>query len=155
MVSKDVEEWRFFQRLRNRAFKFLEKAKRMYFIERFSRLSNIWKEFRKYKGEQDCTSPVKVIKDGKEISSPKEMNEAFNDYFIEKIEGIEEKFIRNDEDDMEILKKLVKKPEEELEVKSGTVSEVYESSNSCSFDQIISGNLKTIPEIFSLWITHL
>ena len=77
----------------------------------------------------------------------------FNDYFIRKIEDIQLKFNNNDNDQLKILAKVIKRPDSTLEMESISVKEMYEaitrmkSSNSCGLDQISLKTVKMIPEI--------
>ena len=159
--TSDIEEWRLFQSMRNQANKFLEFTKRTFYIERFARAGNVWKEFRQFQGQEENKSPIKIINDGKEVTSPKKLCTIFNDFFIHKIETIQSKFNPNDDEQMQILEKLIDKPTSTLELESITVDEMYKAINrmktstSCGFDQISSKTIKLIPEMTSLWLTHL
>ena len=159
--SSNIEEWRYFRILRNQACKYLEFAKRTFYIDRFSKAGNIWREFRQFQGEEDTSAPVKIISNGKDVTSPRKLCTMFNEYFIDKIEKIQEKFDDKDDQQMNILQRLIKKPESTLEVNQITVNEMYEpivrmkSSTSCGFDQLSSKTIKMIPEMTSLWLTHL
>ena len=159
--SSDLDEWRLFRSLRNQAHKFLEFTKKTYFIQRFSTAKNVWREFRQFQGEDNNKSPTKIVKDGREIASPKKLCEEFNDFFIRKIELIQSKFNKDDNDQMKILEKVINRPETTLEIDSITVDEMYKAiqrmktSTSCGFDQLSSKTIKLIPEITALWLTHL
>ena len=137
-----IEEWRYFLTMRNHAHKLLEFAKRSFYIERFTMAGNIWREFRQFQGEHENNSPLKIVCEGKEVSSPKKLSNMFNDYFIRKIEDIQLRFNNNDNDQLKILAKVIKRPESTLEIESVSVNEMYEAitrmktSNSCGFDQI-------------------
>ena len=63
---------------------FIESVKRNYYIERFNNTRNIWKEFRKYKGDEDSSAPKKIVVDNKEVTSPKKLSNEFNMFFIKK-----------------------------------------------------------------------
>ena len=159
--TNNIEEWRWFKSLRNQAFKFLEIAKRNYFIQKLSTARNIWREFKIYKGEQEESYPVKIVEESKEITSPKKMADLFSKFFIEKIEDIRTKFKHDDNDQIPLLEKLVDRPKEKLEVDYVSINEMYDTistlktSNSCGFDQMSSKIIKMIPEIMAFWLTHL
>ena len=161
ITSGDIEDWRLFRSFRNQAFRFIEAAKRTFFIGRLNNTKNLWREFRSYKGENDNSSPTKVIEGTKEITSPKKMCNVFNDFFINKTKDIQAKFDDDDEGQLEILEKLVPKPKTTLDIDHVTIDEVYaaicrmKTSNSCGFDQISSRTMKMTPEITAMWLTHL
>ena len=97
IATKDIEEWRLFRVLRNKAYKFIESVKRNYYIERFKNTRSIWKEFRKYKGEEDSSGPNKIVIDNKEVTSPKKLSNEFNKFFIKKITDIQRNFDKKDD----------------------------------------------------------
>ena len=101
--SKHIEDWRLFRSLRNQAYKYLENAKKTFYVARFAKAGNIWREFGKFQGENDNKSPIKVIHEGKEVSSPKKMARIFNNFFINKVEEIQKKFESKDDDQKNLL----------------------------------------------------
>ena len=147
--------------LRNQANKIVEFVKHNYFVQRLGSVRNIWREFRSYKGEEDNGTPTKIIHNNKEVASPKKMSNIFNEFFIKKVEDIQSKFDEEDSDQMEILSKLIPRPNTTLDINYVTINEVYDAvirmktTNSCGFDQINSKTMKMIPQITTLWLTHL
>ena len=135
--------------------------KASYYIERFLKIGNIWQELNLLKGNDDNTSPTKIIHENKEISSPKKMAEMFNQFFVKKIKDIQEKFNPNDDDQIPLLERLIRRPNTKLEVNFITINEVYDAitwlrtSNSCGYDQMSSRIIKMIPELMAFWLTHL
>ena len=59
------------------------------------------------------------------MASPRKMSMIFNDFFTKKINYIEESFDDNDEDQLDILKRLIPKPESGLDLKFFIVDEMY------------------------------
>ena len=161
IVSKDVEEWRFFRSLRNQAFKFIELAKKNYFIERLANRKSIWREFRAFKGEEDAGYPDKIIFEGNEVASQRKMTEIFSRFFSKKIEDIQKQFNADDNDQLPLLEKLVEKPVTSLDIDSVSINEVYQaitklkSTNATGYDQMTSRIVKMIPEIMAFWMIHL
>ena len=117
------------------------------FVEHFKNPRHIWRKFRTYKGETEGCSPVKIVHNAEEVTSPKKLSNIFNEHFVNKQDTIRNRFENND--------RIT------LEIDFVTVNEVYEAvhglktSNSCGFNQLSLQKIKLIPRITSLWITHL
>ena len=74
----EVISWRLYKRAKNKATKWMETAKRMFFIERLSKTKNLWKELKEFKGKEDETVPVKIVEGEKEVASSKKLASMFN-----------------------------------------------------------------------------
>ena len=62
--------------------------------------------------------------EGKEVTSASKLSELFNDFYIDKVEQIQKNFSDEDVDQLDLLQRLIPKPEMSLDIKSVTVIEV-------------------------------
>ena len=115
--------------------------------------NELWNIVRNYTSNDDGTIPTNIILEGKQVSSPKQLADVFNDHFIDKVNKIRRGFRNDSEDPIEILEKLVKKPESKFTIPEITLKETYniitnmKSSNSSGFDEITSKTIKMIPHV--------
>ena len=90
--SKQVEDWRVYKRASNQLNKFIDTSKKAYFTLKLNTGNDIWNLVKNLNDDSSGDVPDKVIKNGKTISSPKDMANTFNDFFPPKSITLETKF---------------------------------------------------------------
>ena len=73
-----VKEWRLSRIMRNIASRFLESAKKNYFIKRLGSCRTVWQKLKCFKSREECGPPTKVIDSNKEITSSRKLSKLFN-----------------------------------------------------------------------------
>ena len=76
-----IEEWRLSRITRNVASKFLEVAKKNYFVARLGSSRTVWQELKKLKSNDEIGPPTKIINNNKGVTSPEKMSKIFNEFF--------------------------------------------------------------------------
>ena len=158
--DNENEDWRLFRSTRNRYRKLLDKCYNIYMKGKLIDPRNLWNIVESRVKPDKKGSPTTINFEGKQIRSPQKLAEVFNEYFIDKIETIRSEFKKTDDDPIEILELLIKRPNSTMKLKEITLEETYKiindmkSSNSTGFDDVSSKILKKIPQISAILMTH-
>ena len=105
--------------------------------------------------------PTTIIKNAKEITSPKEITDIMAKGFIEKVNNIREKIDGNRYEAINIYKKLVPWNENSWTLKTVTIPEVYlvitnmKKSNSRGNDNLTARIIKEMPSFIATTVCHL
>ena len=82
----------------------------MYFGSILPNTRNMWKTIQNIAGKKEFVTPRKIISKGTYIRSQKKIANVMNDFFIDKIEEIQEQFTEPKLDPLYFLRNLVPKP---------------------------------------------
>ena len=88
----DNEEFRVYRSIRNKVYKSIETAKRIYFNEIIPNSRNMWNTIKDIAGKKEYTIPKRIIHKGEFHTSQKRIANLMNEFFIEKIDTIEKGF---------------------------------------------------------------
>ena len=107
--GKDAVLWRHFRQLRNQASTSLKKDQYETTHDRLENLGpqQMWKQAKNMTGQSTLGTPTQVVVDGKTIQSPIKMAEAFNNFYLEKIKKIRDKFVHPVNDPAAGIRELV------------------------------------------------
>ena len=146
--------------MRNNFSKIMEKSKRLYYMTKMTTSKNMWNTIKSLAGQNMIMMPRTILDNGEQISSPKVIADHMNEFFINKVEETRDNFEEPKITAIDILKKLIQKPETKFKLKETTIEKTKEyigdlkCSNTTGFDMVTSRVLKLSAPILSVVITH-
>ena len=159
--SSDREEYRLYNRLRNKFQRKTTEFSNSQFTESVSTTRQMWREIDSKLSTDKGEAPTYILDGDNVVSSQSKLAILFNDFFVTKIESLRSKFKPPATDPVETLAALIKKPDTSFELRQVEIQETYDiitqmtSTNARGFDYITSKTIKMIPHITSLWCNHL
>ena len=159
--TKNVEDWHLFKNQNNIINKKIKEAKTNYYKEKFENNNNKWKTLKNINNTNKQTPPNIINNNGKLISSPKLIANIANNYFIEKIKQIRNKFITDNANPINILETLIKKPKTIFNLQLITIKKTKKlikklpNSKCTGYDAISNKIIKKCGNTIIPHITHL
>ena len=121
----------------------------------------MWKQLKETTNSSKITTPTSIIHNGETINKAIDIANLANQYFIDKIINIRDKFGQNNIDPLYYIKKLFKKNDNEFSIPILTIKEteqlIKKAKNSwtvCS-DEISMNIIKKLNKKISPHLTHL
>ena len=146
MITNNPDDWRNFKNFRNNLTRLIEKAKTKFYSDKFSYSNDKWQTLKKVTESKKNTSPINIIYNNLSIISPKHIANIANEYFIKKINTIQNYFLNLNVCPMEILKFLIPRNQNIFSIPNISIKETIslinqlKSSNSTGHDDISSKN---------------
>ena len=159
--SNDMDDWRMFKHFRNTVSRSIDKAKKIYFDNKFDNNNDKWKTLRDVTGNNKTKTPKTIIHNGNPVVSPQKIANIANEFFISKINLIRQNFQNFNVCPMEVLKTLIPRTDNNLYIPKITILETIQlikdlkPSNSTGHDELTSNILKKINVEIAPHITHL
>ena len=122
---------------------------------------NNWKYLQYLHKTNKCNPPDKLLYNGKVSTSLQELANISNNFFISKIESIIRTFTPSNISSLQILQKLIPKPQSKFLIPPITIDQTLEilnkipNSNSIGHDNLNNKFLKKIKHTISPHLTHL
>ena len=139
----------------------MNKQKTKYIKDKMVDTKNNWKFLKQYNKCKKSRPPDRLNCNGKMLSSPKELANIANNFFISKIEKIRRGFTPDEITPIEILEKLVPKNPNSFQIPMITIQQTIEiidkipNSSSVGHDNINNKFIKKIKLKIAPYITHL
>ena len=158
--TKKTDEWRLYTNLRNQVGKLIEGSKKVFFELKQNTTKGRWYTIKNLAQENKTTTPSRILDKGAYITSPKEIANSLQDFFIDKIIKIREGFTPPTVAAREILRRISVPPKTRFILREITLEETKEcirslkSSNTVGFDRVTSRFLKLTISIISVIIMH-
>ena len=159
--TKSRDEFRQYNVYRNLLSRAIDRCKKIYMQAKLSNYPTMWKELKSRVGGKCGSCPTDIIDNGQRIKSPKKLSVLFNNFFKDKILTIRSSFKKCNNNAIEVLEKLIKRPDSTFELSEVNIKDVYDiisdmgGTNACGFDDMNSKIIKLVPHITSIYITHL
>ena len=140
--SKNIEEWRLYISMRNVLYKSIEAAKTIFYVNLFKRSKQMWNTVKKLNKSEKGSTPTSIVINNKLSSSPVKICTAMNAFFHNKILTIRQGFTKCLMDPIEILSKLIPRPNKKFTLPYITVKEAKDiifklkRSNTAGYDSI-------------------
>ena len=140
--SHNQNDWRAFKNDRNDLSKIIDKAKSTYCKNNFKNKNKQWKFIKNFNNSNKQQIPNNITHNNKQITSPRELANIANNYFIDKIIKIRNAFTPSTTDPIEILSKLIPRNNNSLVIPEITLKQTIDlinklkSSNSTGHDSI-------------------
>ena len=145
-VSLDPEDFRLVKVKQNKLNRKIEKERANQLKENLMK-KNKWKTVNN-ETKNDNRIPTRIICNGIDIPSPKDIANEMNQYFTKKIKKMRNNLNGDTSKAMKVLEKLIKKLKSEFELKPVNVNKVYEviqkskASNSMGHDNLSMNIIK-------------
>ena len=159
--THDSENWRNYRTNRSILNKNIKKVKREYIKNNLTRGKNKWKTVKKFNNQEKSVPPNSIIQNGKIHTSPRDIANIANNYFISKIEGLRRTFFDDIVTPMEIVRALCPRVEDNFDIPLITVGQTLDlllktkSSNSTGYDDLNSKFMKKCAHKIAPHLTHL
>ena len=159
--NNDPNYWREFRNKKNLLNKEIKNLKSKYLKSKLTQKNNNWKFLKQYNKQEKCSPPMSIVINGNNMTSPKEIANISNNYFIQKIEKIRNEFFNDIVSPMEIVNKLIPRVEENLDIPLISIKQTIQlinntkNSNSTGHDDINNKFLKKCKIKIAPHITHL
>ena len=164
-VTKNIEDWEEYKRLRNTVNNTLKIEKKNWQGQKLREFggdsSTVWKNVKNWLGWTTGGPPTKLIKDGYMYTKPMDMARIMNDYFVTKVRNLRNNLVPSPGDPCALIRRLMSNrtcslklkcvhPDVVLKIISG-----MKSSSSCGVDSIDSRILKLAKHQLVPVITHI
>ena len=106
ITTYEFDHWLEYKNNRNTTQKNIDKAKKEYTIDRLNKQNDKWKTVKTINKTDNQQPPDKIIHNNTCITSPKQIAQIANDFFITKIQEIRQQFTPPTVDPITILKRL-------------------------------------------------
>ena len=159
--KNEMSKWTEFKNFRNQTTKEVKEDKKSFFKKQFLHHKKKWQLIKELNGNCKKNSPDSILHNGTEHTSPKQIAQLANEFFINKILKIRETFTPHKVTPLEILSLTFPRNTEKFNLPLITPSETLtlirglKSSNATGHDSITNKILKTIAQHISPHITHL
>ena len=156
-----VENWRDFRNCRNNLQKVIKRKKKDYLKSKFDHTKDKWKFLKKFNKKEVPHPPRQILRNGESITSPKQIAEYANTFFIEKVKKIRAELPKINSDPIEILSKLIPRCNDTFNLPFITIEQTkkiirkLKNSNSTGFDRTNSRIIKKLCDDIAPHITHL
>ena len=112
--SKDREAWREHNHYRNRLSKDIMKAKEIYLKSRLDNFRNGWREVKNFNGLEKSVTPTRIGYQGRVITSPKEIANIANDFYISKVIELSAALNHEQRDPIALLSRIIPRREDNI-----------------------------------------
>ena len=157
----DNDHWRLFRHYRNQTMKEVNIAKKESIINKFKNNNDKWKLIKDINKSNKYNPPTTIKTKEGYVTSPRQIAQLANSYFINKIKLIRESFSNVGIDPIEILRILIPKVQSSFKLEPIHNSETVKilkklkNSNSTGYDGISNKFLKKVKLEIAPIITHL